>query len=168
MKTLSSATQAAVDARGYNVFYLYSITLPGGTTYLANNSEDVTWNSQSWQATVSDAGGITSRPDISSSAEISLSRHNLANQAVAFGDGIDGAGVQIWEAYSTALDVGDPVTLFKGQEANVRTRGDDLVLQCQNEFATQRAPGKTYDRHRYPITSKRGTYVMNGRTVVIE
>lgn len=170
-KTLSAAQQALIDQRAYGVFYLFSLALPSGTIYRTSWDQNLSWNSQTWLATVCDVQQGPMRNNASAVAAVLLSANQLANQAIAFADGIKGAAVTTYRAFYdlSSLATGDVETTFTGVVRQVRTVGGWLVMDCQQQSAMKRIPVRKYDRNHWgKFISKPGSFVIGNRTIIIE
>lgn len=158
--------QASLDSGGYGVFYLWSLALPSGTIYRTTWHTDVTWNSQTWTATVCNAKRGVVRLNASVTAEVWLSGNDIPNQSIAFSDGVKGAQVEMFEAHDVTLGANDVIQHFKGVVSKVRTRSGWLVLECQQRFKIW--PPYKFDKNTWGLElSKPGTYQVGDQTITL-
>lgn len=170
-KTVSAAQQTLIDNRAYGTFYLFSLELPSGTVYRTTWDQDISWNSSTWVAAVCAVQRGPVRNNASVTAAILFSANQLANQAIAFGDGVKGARVRVYEAFYdlSSLALADVTPHFVGVVRQVQTPGQWLLLACQQDAAMNWVPGRKYDKNSWGLfTSKAETVVIGNRTIVVE
>lgn len=171
-KTLGTNLTAAIDERQIKPLYLFSLALPSGTIYRTTWNTDISWNSQTWVAAAVAIKRDRIRPNATVKAAIKLSANQLANQAIAFGDGLKGARIEIFETHKlSSYGANDVQQVFNGVVANMSPVPMWLVINCQQDAATTRLPGKritvsTWGTHIKPpgVT----TTLPGGNTVTTE
>ena len=176
-KTLGTGLDAAKDGKLFKPLYLFSIELPSGTIYRTTWNEDISTTSPNpltatWTAAPVNVIRDRVRPNATIKAAVALSTNDLANQSIAFSDGLKGARVNIFETHKLAsYGSNDVIQIFNGVVANMTPGPRWLVINCQQDAAICRVPKKRITVNTWGVHIKpAGQTVLlpNGSSVTTE
>lgn len=146
-RDLTAAMQASLaEESGPEVVWLILASFSGGDVRLCTASQDIDWDSETWEAVGGSIsfGAIQEDPDVESQgAAITLPAVDQALVQRLLTEHFIGRAIKIWKAHldpSTGLPVADPVLAFAGEML------DDWRIVTDREEGRSRIEGRAVSR----------------------